>query len=68
MLKRKTNHLRQAILLQAVCGILVSSAVAWAASQPIYNEHADARRDISAAISQASKTGRNIVLIFGANW
>ena len=52
----------------AICGLVMAAALAWSASQPIYDEHADARRDITSALTQASKTGRNIVLIFGANW
>ncbi|TAM81142.1 MAG: thioredoxin family protein [Acidobacteria bacterium] len=47
---------------------MMAAALAASASQPIYNEQADARRDVAAAIAQASKTGRNVVLIFGANW
>lgn len=58
----------RAVAALAVCCLTMAAALATAASQPIYNEQADARRDIAAAISQASKTGRNIVLIFGANW
>jgi len=38
------------------------------ASEPIYDEKADARRDISSAIADAAKTQKHIVLIFGANW
>ena len=34
----------------------------------IYDENADARHDIAAAIQNAGKSNRNIVLIFGANW
>ncbi|MEJ2007481.1 MAG: hypothetical protein P8Z30_04860 [Acidobacteriota bacterium] len=60
--------MRQAILSLAVCALALGSSVAKAASQLIYNEHANARQDIAAAISEASKTGQNIVLIFGANW
>ena len=56
------------ITMLAVCGLLMAAALARAASQSLYDEQADARQDIAAAISQASKTGRNIVLIFGANW
>ena len=37
-------------------------------SSPIYDEHADAQRDIDAAIAKAEANKRNIVLIFGANW
>jgi len=46
----------------------MASSMRAAASQPIYDEHADAQQQIAEAISKASKTGRNIVLIFGANW
>ena len=34
----------------------------------IYNEKADAHRDVAAAIANSEKSQRNIVLIFGANW
>ena len=34
----------------------------------IYDEKADARRDIAAAIAGAEESHRNIVLVFGANW
>ena len=56
------------IAVLAVCGLLMGAVLARAASQPVYDEHADARQDIAAAIARASKTGRNVVLIFGANW
>jgi thioredoxin 1 len=65
---RQGIEIKRVILLLAVYGLVTSAARARAANQPIYDEQADARRDIAAAISQASKTGRNIVLIFGANW
>jgi hypothetical protein len=34
----------------------------------IYDEKADASRDIAAAIANAEGSKRNIVLTFGANW
>ena len=34
----------------------------------IYDEKADARRDIAGAIAHAEGSQRNIMLIFGANW
>ncbi len=34
----------------------------------IYNDKADARHDIAAAIENASGAKKNVVLIFGANW
>jgi len=58
----------RALTLLVLCGLMMSAALARAATQPIYDTQADARRDIAAALAQASKTGRNVVLIFGANW
>lgn len=37
-------------------------------SSPIYDEKADARADIAAAIAKAGESNRNVVLIFGADW
>jgi len=37
-------------------------------STPVYNEQADARHDIAAAIANVEVSKKNIVLIFGANW
>ena len=39
-----------------------------ARSQSIFDERADAHQRIAAAISEASKTGKNVILDFGANW
>ena len=39
-----------------------------AAETSIYDEHADAHAQVAAAIAEASRTGKNIVLDFGANW
>ena len=38
------------------------------ADQPPYDEKADAHQQITAAIAEASKAHRNVILIFGANW
>jgi len=65
------EHPRRAantILLAVICGMATVSSMGFAGSRPIYDEHADARQQIAEAISQASKTERNIILIFGANW
>jgi thioredoxin len=56
------------IVFLAVCALALGAAVAAAATRPIYDEHADARHDVAAATSQAAKAGRNVVLVFGANW
>jgi len=42
--------------------------VTTAADQPPYDEKADAHRQIAAAIAEASKAHKNVILIFGANW
>jgi len=39
-----------------------------AAEQPPYDEKADARQQIEAAIAEASKAQKNVILVFGANW
>jgi thioredoxin 1 len=49
--------------------IFVAAALAGQAlSQSIFDEKADAHQQIAAAIGEASKTGKNIILDFGANW
>lgn len=52
-------------------GVLTVFAVLVAASEPVYDEQADARKLIAAAIQTASKPGKsakNVIIIFGANW
>lgn len=55
--------------------ILVASAMLAAgalclggAPAQIYNEQANARGLIRAGIREASRSGKNVVLVFGANW
>jgi protein disulfide-isomerase len=51
--------------------LLLLVSVARAAEEPIYDEKADASRQIAAALAAAAPPGkpvRNIVLVFGANW
>jgi protein disulfide-isomerase len=48
--------------------LLILGCAAKQSTAPIYDEKADARRDIAAAIAKAEGSKRNIVLIFGANW
>jgi len=38
------------------------------ADQPPYDETADAHQQIAAAITEASKAHKNVILVFGANW
>jgi len=44
------------------------TALAQAPTTPLYDESADTRQAISAAIVSAARTHKNIVLDFGANW
>ena len=39
-----------------------------AQDQPPYDENADAHQQVTAAIAEASKGQKNVVLVFGANW
>ncbi len=49
--------------------ILFFVALSCAAKQAsVYDEKADARQDIAAAIANAEGSKKNIVLVFGANW
>jgi thioredoxin-related protein len=48
--------------------LVVGLMMATAASRPIYDEDANAQQQIAAALATAAKTGKNILLIFGANW
>jgi thioredoxin-related protein len=55
------------ILLAVVSGCQQSTDEQQARS-PIYDESADARQDIEAAIAEASRNGKHILLMFGGNW
>src|SRR5271157_5278779 len=44
------------------------AALAAAASENIFDEKADAHQQIAAAMAAASKSGKNVILDFGANW
>ena len=51
-----------------VLALVAVAAPADAASETIYDEKADAHKLISAAVSEAARSRKNIVLDFGANW
>ena len=51
-----------------VLALVAVAAPANAASENIYDEKADAHKLISAAVSEAARSHKNIVLDFGANW
>jgi hypothetical protein len=51
--------------------LLALASQAKVAEEPLYDEKADAPKQVATAIAaacQAGKAGKNIVLIFGANW
>ena len=50
--------------------ILVLVGMARAASESVYDENADAKKQIAAALREAShhRPARNVVLVFGGNW
>lgn len=58
------------ILIVFIAGLLTGfAAFAHAANTTaIYDEAADASKDISAAVVHARKSSKNIILDFGANW
>jgi thiol-disulfide isomerase/thioredoxin len=60
------RKLRLALL--AAGATLIAIVGMSAADSPLYDEKADAHTQIDAAIAEASRSGRNIVLDFGANW
>ena len=59
-------RLRNQVLILAAAVVL--TGLARAASEAIYDEKADAPKQVSAAIGEASRSGKHIVLVFGANW
>lgn len=52
----------------ATVAALTALSCASAADNAIYDDKADAHQQIAAAVAEASKSGKNIVLDFGANW
>jgi len=59
-------RLRNQVLILAAAVVL--TGLARAASEAIYDEKADAPKQVSAAIAEALRSGKHIVLVFGANW
>ncbi len=56
---------------KVLVGTLVALALTvflTAANQSLYDENADAHKQIAAAVAEAGKSRKNVVLIFGANW
>jgi thioredoxin 1 len=61
-----TMRMRNKVLILAV--VISLSGQARAASEAVYDEKADAPKQIATAIAEASRSGKHVVLVFGANW
>lgn len=48
--------------------VLIFAGLALAADEPLYDEKADAHQQVTAALAEAARTGKNVILIYGANW
>ena len=48
--------------------LVLLASVTIAADQAPYDERVDAHGQITAAIAEASKAQKNVILVFGANW
>ena len=60
-----TNTLKWGVVFLTLA---LSGGGAGAPSEAIYDEHADAVEQIRAAVAEASKSRKNIILDFGGNW
>ena len=61
-------HMKRAIAFITVYLLLLVPIAATGAPRAIYDENANPQQQIGAALAAAGKSGKNIVLIFGANW
>ncbi|MBZ5564441.1 MAG: hypothetical protein LAP13_18725 [Acidobacteriia bacterium] len=52
-------------LFAALCLI---GGMSVATDQSLYDEKADAHQQVAAALAGAARRGKNVVLVFGANW
>ena len=59
-------RLRSQVLILAAAVTL--TGLARATGEAVYDENADAPKQVTATITEASRRGKHIVLVFGANW
>src|SRR5688572_27058269 len=52
----------------ALCPAPPSSAAPAVNREPIYDEKADAKKDIAAAVERAAKENKRVLLVIGGNW
>ncbi len=55
-------------LFQIVFAVVFATCVQAAGKAPVYDELADATRDVAAAVAQATAEKKQVLLVFGANW
>ncbi len=55
-------------LLGLIAALFLIAGMSVAADQSLYDEKADAHQQVAAALAQAARSGKNVVLVFGANW
>lgn len=60
--------MRRARYFLVAVALLAFAGLGKAAEEPLYDEKANASQQVAAALAEASKTGKSIVLVFGANW
>ncbi len=55
-------------LLGLFAALFLIAGMSVATDQPLYDEKADAHQQVATARAAARHSGRNVVLVFGANW
>jgi len=64
----RESCMRRTIIVLTFSLLVVVPMMAAVASRPIYDEKANPQQQIASALATAAKSGKNILLIFGANW
>ena len=67
-MKRRTATQLFAAALVAASATAVHAADAAAGGPGPYDEQADARADINTAVARAAKEGKQVLVVYGANW
>jgi hypothetical protein len=55
-------------LFGPLTALLLFAGMSVAATPALYDESADAHQQVTAALAEAARSGKNVVLLFGANW
>ncbi len=51
-----------------VAALFLIAGLSGATDQSLYDEKADAHRQVATALAEAARNSKNVVLVFGANW